>query len=243
MPALQQIDVPAAWRASRGHGVTVAVLDTGVDATAPDLAGQVTTGPDYAAGADPAGYKLPLSHGTYIASLIAGHGRGRATPWASSASPRRRGSSRSGSSRTTPSRDSPPITRKPRYADAIGEGIRYAVDNHAKVINMSLSAQRPTAYLRASIAYAIARGVVVVASAGNGGTGSAFAPYLYPASFPGVIAVAAVTSAGARASFSQQNSSVVVAAPGVDVVAAPTGSTSPGTAPARPPPWSAASPR
>jgi subtilisin family serine protease len=221
MPALQQIDVPAAWQASRGHRVTVAVLDTGVDATVPDLAGQVATGPDYAAGADPAGYKLPLSHGTYIASLIAGHGRGPGdTMGVVGVAPQ----ARILSVRVIPDDAEPGFNaynEKPGYAaDAIGKGIYYAVGHGAKVINMSLSTQDPTAYLRTAIARAIARGVVVVASAGNGGTASAFAPYLYPASFPGVIAVGAVTSAGARASFSQQNSSVVVAAPGVDVVGA-----------------------
>jgi type VII secretion-associated serine protease mycosin len=221
MPALQEIDVPAAWLASRGKGVTVAVLDTGVDATVPDLAGQVTPGPDYAAGVDPPGYRPPRSHGTYIASLIAGHGRGPGdTMGVVGVAPQ----ARILSVRVIPDDTEPGFAaynEKPGYAaDAIGKGIYYAVSQRAKVINLSLSTQYPTAYLRAAVAYAIARGVVVVASAGNGGTASAFAPYLYPASFPGVIAVAAVNSAGARASFSQQNSSVIVAAPGVGVVGA-----------------------
>ncbi|MCW2929574.1 MAG: peptidase and in kexin sedolisin [Actinomycetia bacterium] len=220
MPVLQQIDVPAAWRASRGKGVIVAVLDTGADGSAPDLAGQVITGPDYAAGVDPPGYHLPRRHGTYIASLIAGHGRGPGdTMGVVGVAP----DATILSVRVIPDDTEPGLAaynQKPKYADAIGQGIRYAVSHGAKVINMSLSAQQPTAALRAAIAYAITRGVVVVASAGNSGTPSAFAPYLYPASFPGVIAVAAVNSAGARASFSQQNSSVIVAAPGVDVVGA-----------------------
>jgi subtilisin family serine protease len=61
---------------------------------------------------------------------------------------------------------------------------------------------------------------VIVASAGNNGTSSGFAPYIYPASFTGVIAVAAVTSSGARAFFSEQNSSVLLSAPGVGVIGA-----------------------
>jgi subtilisin family serine protease len=220
MPVLQQIDVPAAWRVSQGKGVTVAVLDSGVDASAPDLAGQVTVGPDYVAGADPPGYRLPREHGTYIASLIAAHGRGQGdTMGVIGVAPR----ARILSVRVIPDDTEPGLAAyedNPKYADAIGDGVYYAVRHGAKVINMSLSRRQPTADLRAAIAYAIAHKVVVVASAGNSGTATAFAPYLYPASFPGVIAVAAVNGAGQRASFSEQNSSVVVAAPGVDVTGA-----------------------
>jgi type VII secretion-associated serine protease mycosin len=218
--ALDQIDAPTAWRTSRGAGVTVAVLDTGVDPNVPDLAGSVTTGPDFAAGADPAGYRPPLLHGTYIASLIAAHGSGR--------------DDQSGVIGVAPRArilsirvildDGEPGTADydddPRYANAIGKGIYYAVAHGAGVINMSLGSQQPTAYLRTAVAYALAKGVVVVASAGNNGTASGFDPYVYPASFTGVIAVAAVTGAGARAAFSEQNAAVVLSAPGVDVVGA-----------------------
>jgi len=218
--SLDQIRAPAAWRATLGGGVTVAVLDTGVDATAPDLAGAVRAGPDYTAGADPPGYQPPLEHGTYIASLIAGHGSGPGdglgvigvAPRAKILSVR------------VILDDGEPGTaaydEDPRFADAIGKGIYYAVRHRAAVINMSLGSQQPTGYLRAAIAYALSRGVVVVASAGNDGTAGGFAPYVYPASFSGVIAVAAVTGSGARASFSEQNAAVIVSAPGVGVIGA-----------------------
>jgi subtilisin family serine protease len=220
LKVLRQIQAPQAWEITRGSGVTVAVLDTGVDGSTPDLGGSVLSGPDYTAGVDPARYRPPLIHGTYIASLIAGHGSGPddafgvigVAPQARILSVR------------VILDDGEPGTATynadPRYANAIGRGIFYAVGHGAQVINMSLGSQQPTAYMRSAVAYALAHGVVIVASAGNDGTSSGFAPYVYPAAFTGVIAVAAVTGAGARASFSEQNAAVVLSAPGIDVLGA-----------------------
>lgn len=218
---LRQIGVPGAWRTTRGAGVTVAVLDTGVDPGTPDLTGQVITGPDFTAGADPAGYRPPMLHGTYIASLIAGHGSGPGdqlgvigvAPMATILSVRVILDDTEPGNPVYNGSDS-------RYANAIGKGIYYAVAHGAQVINMSLGSEQPTGYLRAAVAYAMAKGVVIVASAGNGGTASGFAPYVYPAAFTGVIAVAAVNGTGQRAYFSEQNAAVVLSAPGVDVLGA-----------------------
>jgi type VII secretion-associated serine protease mycosin len=221
MPELQQIEVPAAWQVSKGAGVTVAVLDTGADASVPDLTGSVTTGPDYTAGSDPPGYQPPHLHGTYIASLIAGHGSG----------PGRAGGviGVAPEARVLSVRvildDSEPgfavYNSNATYADAIPDGIRYAVSHGAEVINMSLGSNMPTRDMRTALAYAISHNVVVVASAGNdGSSGGGYTPYSYPASFTGVISVAAVGASGARASFSDRNSSVVISAPGVRVVGA-----------------------
>jgi type VII secretion-associated serine protease mycosin len=220
MQALDQIEVPAAWQAAKGNGVTVAVLDTGVDSTAPDLAGDVSTGPDYTTGADPPGYQPPLDHGTYIASLIAGHGSGPGdTLGVMGVAP----DAKILAVRVILDDGEPGLqayNQDKRFADAISNGIYYAVRHGATIINMSLGSADPAGNLRAAIGYAVSRGVVVVASAGNDGTSSGFAPYIYPASFTGVIAVAAVTSSGARAFFSEQNSSVLLSAPGVGVIGA-----------------------
>jgi subtilisin family serine protease len=206
--------------------VTVAVLDTGTDAAAPDLAGSVTTGPDYTEGADPPGYQPPHLHGTYIASLIAGHGSG----------PGRSG----GVIGVAPAAkilavrvildDQEPgfaiYSTNPSFASAIPDGIRYAVSHGAEVINMSLGSTTPTRDMRLAIGYAVSHDVIIVASAGNDGSaGGGFTPYSYPASFTGVISVAAVGATGQRASFSDRNASVVISAPGVNIVGAGPGGT------------------
>jgi len=220
MQALDQIQVPAAWQASKGKGVTVAVLDTGVDGTAPDLSGDVTTGPDYTEGADPPGYQPPLEHGTYIASIIAGHGSGPGdTVGVIGVAP----DAKILAVRVILDDGEPGLQaygQDKRFASAIGNGIYYAVRHGATVINMSLGSADGSGNLRAAIAYAVSKGVVVVASAGNNGTSSGYAPYIYPASYTGVIAVAAVTSSDTRAFFSEQNSSVILSAPGVGVIGA-----------------------
>lgn len=233
---LKSINAPAAWRVSRGRGVTVGVLDTGVDASAADLSGSVSIGPDYTQGADPPAYQPPHLHGTFIASLIAGHGSG----------PGRAGgiigvapAARVLSVRVILDDQEPgvgPYNTNPRFADAIGRGIRYAASHGAAVINMSLGSVEPTRAMQAALAYAASRGVVVVASAGNSGAVSqSYTPYSYPASFAGVLSVAAVNESGARAAFSDRNSSVVLSAPGVEVIGSGPGGTylqASGTSPA-----------
>jgi subtilisin family serine protease len=218
---LRAIQATPAWQVSRGRGVTVGVLDTGVDAGAADLSGSVTTGPDYTAGADPPGYRPPHVHGTFIASLIAGHGSG----------PGRAGgivgvapAARVLSVRVILDDQEPGIgayNENPRFADAIDRGIRYAVRRGAQVINMSLGTARASGAMQSAIAYAVAHGIVVVASAGNSATpGQKYTPYTYPAAFTGVIAVGAAGPGGARAAFSDSNSSVVLSAPGVEIIGA-----------------------
>ncbi len=219
---LTALDAPAAWNITQGRGVTVAVIDSGVDPTVPDLAGSVTTGPDLT------GVHTPFSnpnwgiHGTWMASLIAGHGHGTdgqdgifgVAPQAKILS------IRVITDRADPDyqayQDEPPS----RGQHELARAIRYAVKHHAQVISMSLGYDAPSLTVRSALQYAMSRNVVVVASSGNSGNaqtsrGEGHAPYSFPADYPGVIGVAAVARDGQPAYFSSDNLSVEVAAPGV----------------------------
>ncbi|MEV5568663.1 S8 family serine peptidase [Spirillospora sp. NPDC052269] len=224
-PVLESLDVPRAWAASRGRGVTVAVLDSGVDASQSDLAGSVVTGPDYTAGAAPSGTVPKRLHGTNMASIIAGHGHGFGNADGMMGVAPEAGVL---AVRVVLERDEPgygTFGGDKRYEGTIARGIRYAADHGADVVNLSLGRAYPLPAERDAVAYAISKGVVVVAAAGNGGAdrpakGDGRAPFTYPASFPGVISVAAVDSGGRHAGFSNRNSAVVLSAPGVRIIGA-----------------------
>jgi type VII secretion-associated serine protease mycosin len=218
--ALTALHAQTAWQTSKGDGVTVAVLDTGVDATHPDLTGQVLPGKDEIGFGAKRGDSAWARHGTGMAAIIAGHGHGFGD-----------GSGVLGiapKARILPVRvileDKDPQRGKARTTrgNALPDGIRWAVDHGADVINLSLGDDSATAAPVASeddaIRYALSKGVVVVASAGNGGEAADRSSY--PAAYPGVIAVAAVDRYGVHAQFSTSRWYDAVSAPGVDVVIA-----------------------
>ena len=201
--ALAALQAPQAWAQSRGEGVTVAVLDTGVDAGHPDLTGQVTTGADLAGGGARPGDPYWGQHGTAMASAIAGHGHG---PGGGDGLMGIAPAARILSVRVIPEDNDPGRSAVARQSAPLAQGIRYAVDNGAQVINMSLGGSGESPRVAGdddqAIQYAIAHGVVVVASAGNGAQASNHTEF--PAAFAGVIAVAATDRAGHRATFSTQ---------------------------------------
>jgi type VII secretion-associated serine protease mycosin len=220
---LDAVSAEQAWRVTRGKGVTVAVLDTGVDASHPDLAGAVTTGPDFIHSVAPHPGRV---HGTWMSSLIAGHGHGGDAGMIGIAP-----QAHVLSVRTISDPDEPgykTFREKPEYQRSLPKAIRYAADHGADVINMSLGGPNASMQERAAVAYAISKGVTVVASAGNDGDSKSpkkvdkdgLVRLSYPAAFPGVIGVAAVGRGGTAAKFSDRNSSVMVAAPGAGVVGA-----------------------
>ncbi|MGA5765158.1 S8 family serine peptidase [Nonomuraea bangladeshensis] len=220
---IETLELQKAWQVTKGAGATVAVLDSGVDPGHRDLTGSVRTGKDFTAGANPPGVPPRRLHGTYMASLIAGHGHGPAgkrgiigvAPEADVLSVR------------VILEDEEPGFREfntaERFEDVVARGIRYAVDKGVDVINLSISKELATAKERAAVRYAISKGVVLVAAAGNEGDRKLmrdYAPYSYPAAFPGVVAVGATDRRLRRAAFSNWNPSVQVAAPGVDIMGA-----------------------
>ncbi|MEW2402709.1 S8 family serine peptidase [Streptomyces sp. NPDC046862] len=202
-------DAAKVWKTSQGAGVTVAVVDTGVDSSQPDLTGQVLSGKDFTGTGDP--HKDDVGHGTAMASLIAGHGHGV--------------NGSAGVMGLAPKAKILPLRVKVTTGgggegriDTAGwvAGVRYAVEQGASVINLSLddSSAYPGSKAAKAIEYAQAHDVVVVASAGNdAGTVN------YPAALPGVVAVSAVDKD--LNFWSKSNTgNVTVAAPGVEVVQA-----------------------
>jgi len=203
---LRFLNVAAAHRSSTGTGVTVAVIDSGVDGNHPDLAGNVLPGVDLVEEGGN-GWTDTDGHGTSMGSLIAAHGRNG-----------------HGILGIAPSAKILPI-RNGRGGTGfrMDLGIEAALARKASVI--SISSTRPSAGIVEEnlIKRAIAENVVVVAGVGNT---NVVASVGYPAAYSGVMAVAGVDRSGTHAPFSVTGHQVVLSAPAVDIVsAAPGGGT------------------
>jgi len=227
---LDMLNVPPAWSLSEGAHVTVAVIDSGVDPNVSDLTGSVITGTDFTQLNTPRSNPNWGQHGTWMASIIAGHGDGfgdgdgiiGVAPDAQILSIRVIPDT------TDPGYKKYDDEREGEIQNELAEGIREAVRDHAQVISMSIGYSAASGVVRAALQYAYSRGVVLVASSGNSGnndeqhvrTGAhGWAPVSFPAEYPGVIGVGAVNSGGQPTSFSSGNLSVQVAAPGKSVPA------------------------
>ena len=198
--SLDRMQVAAAWDASRGDGVTVAVLDTGADFSHPDLAGKfVSRGKDFVNGDDDA--TDDHGHGTHVAGILGAatnNGVGMAGVGYNVRVLPGKVLGANGSGAT----------------DGIARGIVWAADQGARVINMSLGGSGVSPTLEQAVNYAWGKGAVVVCAAGNDGTS---VPQ-YPAAYTNCVSVAATDQADRRASFSNYSSTVDVAAPGVQVL-------------------------
>ncbi len=212
---LDSYGISQAWKTTRGAGVTVAIIDTGVDGTHPDLTGTVIGGTDVS-GIGAANGQKPLGaesqHATMVASLLAGHGHG---PGAES-----------GVMGVAPAAKLLSISvgfgvGTVGSDDQIAAAVRWAVDNGASVINMSLTRNTldwPTSWDDAFL-YAMEHDVIIVAAAGNRGSGTTEVGA--PATMPGVLVVGGVDRNG-RASFdaSSQGITIAVSAPSEGLVGA-----------------------
>ena len=223
---LRALHVTNAWETTRGSGVTIAVLDTGVDPAQADLTGSVTTGPDYTNSGRTASGQYWGIHGTEVASLIAGHGHG---PGQANGIIGIAPAAKILSVRVTLESNDPMLSNQTIAAglpNAIARGIRYAVRHDATVIDLPLDPVTTSgapgsgggSAERAAIDYAIAKKVILVAPAGDGGAGTD--PVNYPAAYPGVIAVGAFDRHFVKAPFTSHQSYVLVTAAGAGVAAA-----------------------
>ena len=223
------MNVQPAWQVTEGSGVTVAVLDSGVYPYVSDLSGNsVISGPDFT-GLHTKPENVDWGqHGTWMASIIAGHGHDGGFDGVMGIAPE----AKILSIRVIPDKGDPgyqAYNNEPEEViqNELANGIRAAVKDHAQVISMSIGYSAPSGVVRSAITYAYQHGTVLIASSGNSGGNDTqhgksspdMAPVSFPAEYPGVIGVGAVTITGAQASFSSGNLSVQIAAPGKGVPA------------------------
>jgi type VII secretion-associated serine protease mycosin len=205
---LKTLNLAGAWTYSTGAGVTVAVIDSGVDADHKDLQGQVLPGLDLV-DPDGDGDTDLVGHGTTVSAIIAG-----------------RNDDDAGVVGIAPKAKILPVRvldRENRYDDAliVAKGVRWAVDHGARIINLSLGGNGSSPALAAALDYAFAKDVVVVACTGNASASGSASGVWYPAREPGVIAVAGMEKDGdVLWSGSITGKETVVTAPATQLVGA-----------------------
>ena len=196
----QTVGVLGLWPIGVGSGIKVAVIDSGVSLTHPDLVGNLD-GDGYDFGDNDPNPDDLLGHGTAVAGIIAASANNGV-----------------GIAGVAPAARLLPLKVSSAGSDlftheTVAQAVDYAVTKGVRVINLSLTFNEPTERLRLSIQDALDRGVAVIASTGNGA-----GPVPFPANMPGVIAVAATDRQGMLAASSNRGPEVAIAAPGEDVI-------------------------
>ncbi|MDX8363767.1 S8 family serine peptidase [Cytobacillus sp. IB215665] len=190
---LSLLEIDEALSLAGEHEVTVAVVDSAIDVDHPELKSKIL--PPYTVG-DPATIATPYVHATHVGGIVAGEANNGV-----------------GGHGVNPNATIMPVDVSQLTDYAIAEGILYAVDNGADVINLSLGFFYPSPIVKDAVERAIEADVVVVAAAGNYSSDE----YFYPAAFEGVIGVGATNDQNKLASFSNYGPSVDIVAPGEDV--------------------------
>jgi len=195
---VSQVKAPLAWDASRGKGINVAILDTGIDALHPDLAPNVKGAVSFVPGQTPADGH---GHGTHCAGTIGaainGSGVVGVAPAASLFAVKVLANNGSGN-----------------WSWLIA-GISWCIQNRMRVLSMSLGGQQAPAALETICNTAFTNGLLLVAAAGNDGTQF---PIGVPGRYKNVIAVTAIDSANVLAPFSSRGPEAEICAPGVNVL-------------------------
>ena len=204
--ALNAIPFESTWATTNGAGAVVAVVDTGVQSTHPDLAGQLLPGYQFwhdSAGAHEGAMSPALDdngHGTHVAGIIAALSNNAA-----------------GVAGAAPGVKILPVkvlnAQGSGWSDDVARGITWAVANGADVVSLSLGGGYSTA-IHNAVDNAVAKGVIVFAAAGNGGAGG---PANYPGAEANAIGVGSVTSSLVRSSFSTTGTYLDIAAPGSSI--------------------------
>ncbi|MEV4558401.1 type VII secretion-associated serine protease mycosin [Kitasatospora sp. NPDC049285] len=195
------------WQLSRGGGITVAVVDSGVAASHPDLAGQVLPGTSLLGdGGDGRTDTSGDSHGTSIAGIIAATGGPAPGTGLTGLAP---------DAKILPVRVAQGSQVSP---STLAQGIVWAADHGARVINISIGSPSPDPLLRQAVTYALRKDIVLVASAGN--QGESDNPALYPAAFPGVVSVSGIDQNGQFWKPSESGTGITLAAPAEEIYSA-----------------------
>ncbi|NLU76535.1 type VII secretion-associated serine protease mycosin [Streptomyces sp. HNM0575] len=209
--SLQRVLLDELWSEATGKGVTVAVIDTGVDKDNPQIRPALGSGGKDFVGKSKNGTTDVEGHGTRVAGIIAA---------------RKSKDKESGFTGIAPAAEILPLRytgsedpEEKGNARTLAKAIDYAVSKKVKIINISSDTadKKSSPDLQAAIQKAVDAGILVVAAAGNDGANGK-QEYTYPASYEGVLAVAASDRNNERAYFSQSGRFVDIAAPGVGMV-------------------------
>ncbi|MFE8006263.1 type VII secretion-associated serine protease mycosin [Streptomyces sp. NPDC057418] len=201
------------WQYSTGEGVTVAVIDSGVDSSVPDLQGRVLNGKDLAKDSPGDEHTDYNNHGTGMAGLIAGTGNVGGRDGAFGLAP---------GAKILPIRmrdDAGRVngaTGSKYFNDDLSVAIRYSVDRGAKVINISLGSVKGSQQLTDAVNYALEKGALIFAGVGN--DAERLNDVKYPAATPGVVGVGAIGKDLAKTDESQFGPQVDLAGPGDEMI-------------------------